>query len=267
MNPDTTLTWGDSLRLSLANAFSMFFAAIPRVIGFLVILVIGWFVATALAKAVAVVLRKVNFNDLAERSGFTGFVKGMGVDTDASGFVANVVKWFVRLIVLVVAFDALGLPAVSDVLQQLLLWLPNVIVALVVLLIGGLAATALAGLVRGATSKAGLSNPDALAAAARVVVWGFAVIVAVNQLGVAETLVNTLFMAFVGAIALAAALAFGLGGRETAAEIVRNAYERGKEAAPKAEQAAKAAADPAVKRQAANEARSGDGPAADPRSY
>ena len=91
-----------------------------------------------------------------------------------------------------VAFDALGLPAVSDVLRQLLLWLPNVIVALVVLVIGGLATKALSNLVRGATAEAGLSNSDLLAKVAAVVVWTFAIAVAVNQIGTATALVNTL---------------------------------------------------------------------------
>jgi hypothetical protein len=132
----------------------------------------------------------------------------------------------VRLIALVVAFDALGLPAVSDVLRQLLLWLPNVIVALVVLVIGGLAARALSNVVRGAANEAGLSNADFLAKIASVVVWTFAVVVSVNQIGIATELVNTLFMAVVGALALALGLAFGLGGRETAAEIVRHWYSK-----------------------------------------
>jgi hypothetical protein len=127
------------------------------------------------------------------------------------------------------------------VLQQLLLWLPNLVVALVVLVIAGLAANALAGLIRGATAEAGLSNPDFMANLARVAVWVFGVVVAVNQLGVATTLVNTLFMGFVGALALALGLAFGLGGRDTAAEIVRTWYQRGRSAAPKVAQAADAA--------------------------
>jgi hypothetical protein len=129
----------------------------------------------------------------------------------------------------VVAFDALGLPAVSEVLRQLLLWLPNVVVALVVLVIGGLAARALSNVVRGAASEADLSNADFLAKAAAVVVWAFAIVVAVNQLGIATELVNTLFMAVVGALALSLGLAFGLGGRETAAEIVRKWYAKAQE--------------------------------------
>ena len=111
----------------------------------------------------------------------------MGVREDASAVLAGIVKWFVRLITLVVAFDLLGLPAVSGVLQQLLLWLPNLVVGLVVLVIGGLAAKALSQLVRGASAEAGLSNPDVLATVTKVAIWAFAIVVAINQLGIATS--------------------------------------------------------------------------------
>lgn len=213
--------WGAALMTSLAAAFGLFFAAIPRLVGFALIIVIGWFIASLIARVVAKLLRVVNFNGLAERSGFSDFVKKMGVKGDASSFVAQLVKWFIRLIALIVGFDALGLPAVSEILNQLLLWLPNVLVALVVLVLGGLAAQGLSNLVRGSTAKAGFTNSNLLGNAASVVVWSFAIVVAVNQLGIAATLVNTLFMGVIGALALASGLAFGLGGRETAAEFIR----------------------------------------------
>jgi hypothetical protein len=162
----------------------------------------------------------------------------MGIKTDAAGFVAMIAKWFVRLIVLVSAFDALGLPAVSQVLQQLLLWLPNLVVAIIALVIGGLAANALSRIVRGAAAESSLGNPDLLATITRVAVWAFAIVVAVNQMGIATALVDTLFMATVGCVALALGLAFGLGGRDTAAEIVRNWYQSGRESAPQLQQAA-----------------------------
>ena len=104
---------------------------------------------------VAALLRTVNFDQLAFRSGFGSFVSNMGIDTDPSGLIGLVVKWFIRLIALVVAFDALGLPAVSDVLRQFLLWMPNLVVGLVVLVIGGLAANAMASLVRGGNGAGG----------------------------------------------------------------------------------------------------------------
>jgi hypothetical protein len=230
--------WGAAVMTSLAAALSLFLAAIPRIIGFIVILIIGWLISGVLASAVAALLRAVRFNDLSQRSGLTGFVQNMGLRTDAAGVMANIVKWFVRLIVLVVAFDALGLPAVSAVLQQFLLWIPNLVVAVVILVITGLAANALGDLVRGSTAQAGLSNPDLLATITRTAVWGFGIVIAVNQIGVAQTLVNTLFMGLVGALALALGLSFGLGGRDTAGQIVNNWYQRGRAAQPKLERAA-----------------------------
>jgi hypothetical protein len=230
--------WGEALTASLATALGLFLGAIPRIIGFLVILVVGWLISGALAAGVAALLRAVRFNDLAQRSGLSGFVQNMGIRKDASGMLADIVKWFVRLIVLVVAFDALGLPAVSAVLQQFLLWIPNLVVAVVVLVITGLAANALGNLVRGATAQAGFDNPDLLETITHVAVWAFGIVIAVNQIGVAQTLVNTLFMGFIGALALAAGLAFGLGGRETAGQIVQNWYRRGRANQPKLERAA-----------------------------
>lgn len=234
----TVTDWGAAVMTSLTAALSLFLAAIPRVIGFIVILIVGWLISGVLAAAVAALLRAVRFNDLAQRSGLTGFVQNMGVRRDAAGVLADIVKWFVRLIVLVVAFDALGLPAVSSVFQQFLLWIPNLVVAVVVLVIAGLAANALGDLVRGSTAQAGFNNPDLLATITRVAVWSFGIVVAVNQIGVAQELVNTLFMGFIGALALAAGLAFGLGGRDTAGQIVDSWYRRGREARPKIERAA-----------------------------
>ncbi|MDQ2889736.1 MAG: small-conductance mechanosensitive ion channel [Gemmatimonadota bacterium] len=239
--PVAVQSLGDSIRLSLTNAFAMFFGAIPRVIAFLVILLIGWFIASLLAKAVAALLRAVNFNDLARRSGISDFVEKMGVQTDPSGLLADVVKWFVRLIALVAAFDALGLAAISDVLRQFLLWIPNLFVALVVLVIGGLLARAVARMVRGAAAEAGFTNPDTLAAVASVAVWAFAIIVAVNQVGIATALINTLFIGVVGALALAIGLSFGLGGREKAASLIEQWSNKTDEAVPRAKRTGEAA--------------------------
>lgn len=227
--PTQITEWSTALMTSLAAAMGLFFSAIPKVLGFLIILIVGWLIASLVEKGVAALLRSVRFNELSQRAGLADFVSKMGTPTDSAGLLAAVVKWFIRLIALVVAFDALGLPAVSDVLRQLLLWLPNVVVALVVLVIGGLVARALSNVVRGAAAKSSLGDPELLAKVASGLVWAFAIVVAVNQIGIATTLINTLFMAVVGAIALALGLSFGLGGRETAAEIVRTWYQKGRE--------------------------------------
>lgn len=241
--PTAITDWGSAMMTSLAAALAMFLSAIPKIIGFALIVVVGWLLSGLVEKGIASILRAVRFNDLANRSGLADFINKMGTGTDSAGMIGIVAKWFIRLIALVVAFDALGLPAVSEVLRDLLLWLPNVVVALVVLVIGGLAAKALSNLVRGAMAEAGLTNSNLLAKLSGALVWAFAIVVAVNQIGIATTLVNTLFMAFVGAIALGLGLAFGLGGRETAGRLVNQWYEKAREKGPQLAHAVEAGGD------------------------
>jgi len=227
MDPQIT-SWGNSLMASLSAAMSLLFAAVPRVLGFLVILGIGWLVAALIEKLLVAILRAVHFDGFADRAGLAGLART--VQREPSGMLGLIAKWFVRLIVLVAAFDALGVPAVSQVLQQLLLWLPNLAVALVVLVIGGIAANSLGDLVRRAAARNRIERYEMLGSAARWAVWTFTVLVAINQIGIASSLVTILFMAVVGAVALALGLSFGLGGRDTAGAIVRQVYDRNRRA-------------------------------------
>ena len=259
--------WSEALLASLTGAASLFFAAVPRLLGFAIIVIVGWIIAALIEKGVVAVLRAVRFNVLAERAGLAGFIQKSNLQSDAAGTIGILARWFVRLIALVVAFDALGLVAVSAILQQLLMWLPNLVVALVVLGIGGFAANALGNLVQGAATEGGVARPDILARIARYAVWTFAVMVAVNQLGIATALINILLMAVAGAVALALGLSFGLGGRDTAAAIVRQWYERTKTNAPQIRRAGDAAnqmnilrRDPAIERRTLSaDRRSGGG--------
>jgi hypothetical protein len=224
--PEQITSWTTALQTSISDALTLFLAAIPQIVAFLLLLGIGWLVSGLAARAVTAVLGRARFNDWVHRSGVGAAVEGAGVETDAIGFVALIAKWFIRLIALVVAFDALGLPAVSDTLRQLLLWLPNLAVALVILVIGGLGANALYGIVRTSLIGAELGNASFLAGIARAAVWMFAIVLAVYQVGIASELVTAVFTALVAGVALAVGLAFGLGGREVAGEIVRDVYER-----------------------------------------
>jgi hypothetical protein len=236
--PVTTsaISTGDAIRASLAGAFGMMFSAIPRVLGFIIILLVGWLLASLVARAVVAILRTIKFNDIAERTGVAGFVRKMG-DADPSALVANLLKWLIRIVVLLVAFDALGLSGVSELLRQLLLWIPNLIVAIVILVLAGIGARALGNVVRGASAEAGFDNPETLANVARTAVWAFAVIIAVNQVGIATNLINIIVMGAVAGLALAGGLAFGLGGRDLAGRVLENWYGKARGAGPMSERA------------------------------
>lgn len=233
------LTIGDSIKASLAGALATMFEVIPRLLGFIIIVVLGWLVSSLVARAITAILHGVKFNELAERIGIAGFVRKMG-DSDPSVVLGGAVKWLIRVIVLLVAFDALGLTAVSELLRQLLLWLPNLVVALIILVLAGIGARTLGNIVRGASAEAGFENPETLANVARSAVWVLAVIIAVNQVGIAANIINIIVTGAIGAVSLAAGLAFGLGGRELAGSVLENWYGKARSSAPKVERAASA---------------------------
>lgn len=208
--------WGLAIFNALANAVNMIIAFIPKLIGFLVILIVGLIVATVVAKALTFLLRKVGFDRMSDRIGLTRFEQRMGVKMDAAGLLGRIVYWFIVLIFLVPAADALGVPAVSNILNQLVAYIPNVFVAILVLFLGALAGTVVGDLVRGAVASANMGNPNIFAGIARWAIIGFAALIALEQLNIAPSLLNELFGAIVLAVAIAFGLAFGLGGQEAA---------------------------------------------------
>lgn len=208
--------WGTSLFNALSNAVNLILTFIPRLIGFLVILIVGLIIAALVEKAVVFLLRKVGFDRMSDRIGLTRFEQRMGVRMDTAGLLGKIVYWFIVLIFLVPAADALGVPAVSNVLNELVAYIPNVFVAILVLFLGALAATVVADLVRGAVASANIGNPNIFAGIARWAIIGFAALVALEQLKITPDLINELFGAFVLALAIAFGLAFGLGGQEAA---------------------------------------------------
>lgn len=208
--------WGTSLFNALSNAVNLILTFIPRLIGFLVILIVGLIIAALVARAVTFLLRKVGFDRMADRIGLTRFEQRMGVRMDTAGILGKIVYWFILLIFLVPAADALGVPAVSNILNTLVAYIPNVFVAILILFLGTLAATVVADLVRGAVASANIGNPNIFARIARWAIIGFAGLVALEQLKITPDLLNELFGAIVAALAIAFGLAFGLGGQEAA---------------------------------------------------
>ncbi len=207
---------GTSIVNALNEAVSLILTFIPRIIGFAIILIVGLIIATVVSKALTLILRKVGFDRMSERIGLTRLEGRMGVSLDSAGILGKIVYWFLLLIFLVPAADALGIPAVSNILNQLVDYIPNVFVAILVLFLGALAGTVVADLVRGATASARMGNPNLFATIARFAILGFAALIALEQLQIAPALLNELFGAFVAAAAIAVGLAFGLGGQDTA---------------------------------------------------
>src|SRR5258708_3185089 len=205
---------------AFGSALDAVFSFLPRLVGFLVILLIGWLIGMGVGKAVTLLLRKVGFDRLSGRIGLTNLEQRMGMHMDTARILGRVAFWFVFLVFLVPATDALGLATVSNTLNAIVGYLPNVFVAIVVLVLGSLVAILASDLVRGATRASNMRTSDLLANITRWSIIGFVVLIALEQLSIAPALITVLFTAVVGAVALAFALAFGLGGRDSAQRLL-----------------------------------------------
>jgi len=199
-----------------------FLVALPSIVGALLLLVIGWIVAGFVGGLVARLLRKVGVDQLATKAGITAFLQRARLKLDAPGLVGGIITWYVRLIFVVMAANAVGITAVSEVLGQIIAFIPNLLVALLILGAFAWLAGVTRNLVLGATESAAVPNSGALATIAYATVLGFGIVAAASQIGVAATLINILFTGIVAALALATGLAFGLGGREEAAQVLKS---------------------------------------------
>ena len=205
------------------NALSTFLSYLPQLVGALIILIIGYIVAKVLQALVGRVLRGVGFDGWMERGGIKQFFDRAQTNHTPATILGLLVFWFVFIIALTMATDALGIPQVSAVLGQLIAYIPSIIAAILILILAALLANFLSGIVRGATGS------DLLASIARYAIIVYAVFAAITQLGIAVELTASTFLIVLGAEALAAALAFGIGGREVARDILEKAYNRGQE--------------------------------------
>ena len=216
--------WGDAVFLSLTNALNSFLNAIPQVIGALLIIIIGWVISNGLARLVREVLERAGADRLFAEHG--GAVYGTRSTAFQPSVVsAEIVKWIIRFIFLVAAANVLGLTQVSVLLNDVLLWIPNLIVAAVILLVAPLLARFVRGAIEVGAGQMGFSNGRLLGRIAEIAIVAFAVLVAINQLGIAADLINILFIGVVAAVSIAFGLAFGLGGRDVAARITQDWYE------------------------------------------
>ncbi len=210
---------------SLQQALDDLIGFLPRLIGFLIILVIGLLVAKALQKLVAVGLEKVGA-DRALRSGTGGeYVQRLLPDVSPSEVIGRVVFWFVFLGALSIAISSLGLAVLNDFVADVFNYLPNVIAAILILVL----AVPIAGGLAKLADRAFGDTPTGklMTTAAPALVMGIAVFMVLNQLRIATDIVTITYAALMGAVALGAALAFGLGGRDVASRMLEEAYRRG----------------------------------------
>jgi len=214
-------TWGNTITGSFGGIWAGTIAFLPNFIVALVIFVVGWIIAALIGKVVGQLIKALRLDHALEQAGFGAVVKRAGFNLNAGAFVGGLVKWFVIAAFLVASFEVLGLNQVNVFLQSVvLLYLPQVIVAVLILLVAIVIADVLRKVVVGTARAAGVTSANFLGTLTKWSIWIFAILAALVQLGIAVGFIQTLFTGVVVALSLAFGLAFGLGGQEAAARSI-----------------------------------------------
>ncbi len=209
---------------SLQNAFTTLLNYVPNIIGALLVLVIGYIIARLLRAGISRLLHRVHVDDKLTHGKGGEYVARFSPKGRPSQLVGLVVQWVLLVFVIVSAVGTLNIPAVTGFMNLVLAYLPNVIAALLIFLVAAAVAAAVGGLVH--RTMGDTPTGRVVRSAAPTLVMAIAVFMILNQLGIAETIVNATYIALIGAVALGSALAFGLGGRDAAKDLIDSGYRK-----------------------------------------
>lgn len=218
-------TWANVLSQSLQNLFYGLVAFIPNLVIAIVIFVVGWLIGVGVGRVAAQIVNALRVDHALRAAGVDHMLARAGFELSAGRFMGFLVKWFFIIAFLVAALDVLGLTAVDLFLRDVVLgYLPQVIVAVLILFVAAVVAEAAERVVTGSAKAASLRSAGFIGKVARYSIWIFAILAALAQLNVATAFVQTLFTGFVIAVSLALGLAFGLGGQASAARYLENLH-------------------------------------------
>lgn len=216
-------TWADVITKSFQDLWVGVIDFIPELIVAIIVFILGWIIGAVLGKAVAQIIRSLKLDNALRGAGVESAVNRAGFNLDSGAFIGGLIKWFVIAVFLIASLDVLGLNQVNVFLERVVLnFLPNVIVAVLIMLVGVVIAEAMQNIVIGAARSAHMRSAHFLGVLTRWAIWIFAALAALYQLGVASAFVQTLFTGIVVALSLAFGLAFGLGGQDEAARYLAN---------------------------------------------
>jgi small-conductance mechanosensitive channel len=212
--------WSDVFTLSLQRVWEGVASFVPSLLFALIIFAIGWVLAALVEKLVESILKALKLDAALKSAGMEDVVKRAGYELNSGRFIGVLCKWFVIVVFLMASFDVLGLGQVNDFLNQVVSYLPQVIVAVLIIMIAAVVANAMQKVVV-ASAKAGhLHVADLGGRVTKWSIWIFAILTALYTLGVAPGIIQTVLTAVFAGGALAFGLAFGLGGKEEAQKII-----------------------------------------------
>lgn len=213
-------TWAEVITTSLQTLWTGFIGFLPSLLGAVIVFIIGWMIATLLGKLATQIIQTLRIDQILSKMNLKRSLERANLKLDSGKFVGELVRWFFIIVFMMAATDILGLTQVTDFLKQVILYIPQLMVAVLILLAAILIANFLEKLVKASVEAAGLKSANFLAAVTKWAILVFAILAALLQLGIVPALIQTIFTGLVAALVISIGLAFGLGGKEMATRIL-----------------------------------------------
>lgn len=207
---------------ALQKTWVGFIDFLPRLLGSLILFIIGWFIAVAVEQITVKILEKLRFNRLFERTGWKEALEKAEFKMNPSEFIGVIFKWILVIVFLLVAVEILGLAQFAGFLRSVIAWLPNLVVAVSIFVVAAVAADILAKITVAALEKTRVDYARLAGKIVRWAIWVFALLAILFQLGVVRPLIETLFTGLMAGFAIAFGIAFGWGGKEMAADLLED---------------------------------------------
>lgn len=218
--------WGTVTLQALQGAWHGFLSFLPALLGAIIIFIIGWFIAIGVGKLISEILSRIKFNKLFEKTGWKDALEKAELKVNPSDFIGAICKWILVIVFLLASVEILGFVQFAGFLKSVIGWLPNLIIAAAIFVVGIILADILEKIIKAAVKKLEIRYVEFLGVAVRWAIYIFAALAILLQLGVTPTIINTLVIGFVGMIALALGLSFGLGGKEAAGKLIDDLKEK-----------------------------------------
>ncbi len=218
--------WSNITLYSLQRIWEGFLSFIPDLIAAIVVFIAGWFVAIVIGRLVTEILKKLKFNQAVEKGSWDESLAKANIKVDASEFIGAIIKWILVIVFLQVAVGILGWNEFAGILGNVIAYLPNVIIAVLIFAVTVIIADIVEKVVRVSAERVKVGYGQMISAIVKWAIWLFAIMIILDQLNIGGILPQAIIFGIIGFLALAGGLAFGLGGRDAAAELIKDLKQK-----------------------------------------
>lgn len=212
--------WSGITLLALQDFWQGFLNFMPRLVGAIVILLIGWFIADWIGRLVTEVLRRLKFDRIFERTQWQDALEKAEFKVSVSHFFGEIVQWILVIVFLLAAVEVLGSYQFAIFLNKIVNWLPNLIVSVAIFVVAVIIADFAKKIIQAVVEKAKVAHSELISSVVQWSIWVFALFAILIQLGIARELIQILFTGLIGLIVISCGIAFGLGGKDLARDIL-----------------------------------------------